>query len=313
MQDFSLLTTELEYPMSKSNKSKKIAFWTIGLIIFFLAVYFLFFSVPSNFPEGSMVEVKEKTSLRSISLDLQTRNIIRSRIVFEAIVIVYGGEKHVVSGDYFFENKTSVFEVSRRMSSGDRRLVAIKVTIPEGFNVAEIGSLFTSKLMNFNEDLFLLEAKSKEGYLFPDTYFFFPIDDEKYVIKIMYENFKKKITPLQSEIIASGKTEKEIIVMASIIEKEAKGDLDRGFISGILWKRIKLGMPLQVDAALETYQAKGLPDGPIANPGLLSIKAAISPIDSPYLYYLHDNAGVIHYAKNFEEHKANKFKYLKQN
>ena len=99
--------------------------------------------------------------------------------------------------------------------------------------------------------------------------------------------------------------------MASIIEREAKGDSDRGYISGILWNRINKNMPLQVDAALKTYKTKGLPEQPICNPGLEAIKAAIHPVLSNYLYYLHDKNGVIHYAKTFEEHKKNKLKYLK--
>ena len=98
--------------------------------------------------------------------------------------------------------------------------------------------------------------------------------------------------------------------MASVIEKEAEGDIDRKIISGILWKRIALGMPLEVDSAPETYKIKSLPEVPICNPGLDSIKAAINPEVSPYLYYLHDKNGNIYYAKSFAEHQANIKKYL---
>ena len=127
----------------------------------------------------------------------------------------------------------------------------------------------------------------------------------------MSENFEKKIAIVRPDILLSHKTEKEIIIMASIIEREAKRDPDRGFISGILWKRLSLGMPLQVDAVPETYKTKGLPETPISNPGMEAIKAAIHPQNSPYLYYLHDKNGNIHYAKNFAEHQANIKKYLK--
>ena len=99
--------------------------------------------------------------------------------------------------------------------------------------------------------------------------------------------------------------------MASIIERESKGDVDRRVISGILWKRIKIGMPLQVDAAPDTYKTKGLPKSPIGNPGILAIQAAIHPTRSPYLYYLHDKNGNIYYAKTFLEHKQNIARYLK--
>ena len=126
----------------------------------------------------------------------------------------------------------------------------------------------------------------------------------------MGNNFEKKILPIRPKIISSGKTEKEIIIMASVIEREAKGDADRGFISGILWRRLQIGIPLQVDAAPETYKTKGLPENPIGNPGLEAINSAIYPEKSNYLYYLHDKDGNIHYARTFEEHKVNKLKYL---
>ncbi len=127
----------------------------------------------------------------------------------------------------------------------------------------------------------------------------------------MSKNFDKKIGPLLGEFGSFGKSEREIIIMASLVEREAKGDEDRAVISGILWKRLEIGMPLQVDAAPITYKERGLPKSPISNPGLLAIDATIHPELSPYLYYLHDKDGIIHYARNFEEHKANRLKYLK--
>jgi UPF0755 protein len=127
----------------------------------------------------------------------------------------------------------------------------------------------------------------------------------------MSDNFKKKMAILRPQILSLGKTEREIIIMASLIEEESKGDMDRGFVSGILWNRLKINMPLQVDAEPETYKIKGLPQNPISNPGIKAIEAAIKPISSPYLYYLHDKDGNIHYARTFEEHKLNKAKYLK--
>jgi UPF0755 protein len=200
-------------------------------------------------------------------------------------------------------------KIEKRIERQNIRAAEVKVTIPEGFNISNIENTLAFKLPNFKKDKFLLEAEKKEGYLFPDTYFFLNNANENDVIKSMSENFEKKIAPLRPTI--SGKTEREVIVMASIIEKEAKGNADRETISGILWRRIAIGMPLQVDAALETYKTKGLPKNPICNPGLESIKAAISAQSSPYLYYLHDKNGIAHYAITFAEHQANIKKYLK--
>ena len=215
------------------------------------------------------------------------------------------------SSDYFFGEKLSVWSVAKRIEKGEHDMARISVTIPEGFDLKQIADVFSSKLNSFDKEKFLLKAEGMEGYLFPDTYFFLNDANETDVINLMNGNFKKKIRPLLSDISAFGKTEKEIITMASIVEKEAKGDNDREIISGILWKRIKIGMPLQADAAPETYKTKDLPKNPIANPGILSIKAAIYPKSSPYLYYLHDKDGNIHYAINFSEHNRNIQKYLK--
>ncbi len=287
---------------------KNFIFCVLVLIVFLVFVNFLFFNVPKNFPTGAILNIKEGSSLRSISKYLEENNVIDSRVFFETLVIIFEGEK-VVSGDYLFESKISVFEVARRVSSGERHLAPVKVTIPEGFNVVDIAKAFVLKLPKFNQDNFYREAK--EGYLFPDTYFFLTTDNEEDVLQSMFDNFEKKIKPIRLEIISSGKSEKDIIIMASIIEKESKGDADREFISGILWKRLKIGMPLQVDADPNTYKTKGLPKNPIANPGLKAIKAAIYPKVSSYLYYLHDKDGNIHYATTFAEHVSNKLKYLK--
>jgi len=232
-------------------------------------------------------------------------------LAFEAFVILNGGERNLRHSNYLFEVKLPVYEVARRVLKGEHHLPQVKVTIPEGFNNSEIADIFFIKLLSFNKDKFLEDASPREGYLFPDTYFLFITGNDEEVLKAMIDNYEKKIAPLRKEIFASNKNEKEIITMASIIEKEAKGDTDRGVISGILWKRISIGIPLQVDAVLETYKTTGLPEKPIANPGLESIIASIHPKNSPYLYYLHDQNGNIHYAKSFSEHRQNILKYLK--
>ena len=292
-------------------KKLKFLLGLIALLVIFYFLFFLLFSAPRNFPIKAVVEIEPGMNLRAVSSILKKQRIIRSQLAFEFFVIIFGAESRVVSADYLLENKLSVWEIGRRIARGERRMAPIAVTIPEGFDIGQIGNTFESKLSNFNKAKFLLEAKDKEGYLFPDTYFFLIRANEKSVLKIMDDNFEKKIAPFVSEIISSGKNEKDIIVMASIIERESKGGADREIISGILWKRIKIDMPLQVDAAPETYKIKGLPKNPIGNPGLLAIKAAIYPQSSPYLYYLHDKDGIVHYAKTFAEHKNNILKYLK--
>jgi UPF0755 protein len=151
-----------------------------------------------------------------------------------------------------------------------------------------------------------------QGYLFPDTYKFFPTPLPTDVITALKNNYAEKVGPLEAAIVASGHSEHDIIVMASLIEKEAKGSTDSPVIAGILWKRIANGMDLQVDADPWTYSNKGLPVAPVDNPGLVAINAAIHPTASPYLYYLHDASGNVHYASTFAQHQANIKKYLDQ-
>lgn len=310
MDDFSS-NNKLEYGVSKLNRIKKVFFYILGVIVFFIVFYFLFLSAPGDFPNSIVVRVEPGMSLRSVSSVLQKQHIIRSRVAFESFVIMFSGEKHTVSADYLFENKLPVWQVALRIVGGEHYMAPVVVTIPEGFDINQIGDTFALALTNFNKMRFLEKAQGLEGYLFPDTYFFLTNTNEDIVLKSMNDNFKKKINPLLPEIVSSGKSEKDIIIMASLIEGEANGDTDRSVISGILWKRIQIGMPLQVDAALDTYKTKGLPKSPIGNPGLLAIKASIHPKNSPYLYYLHDKNGNIHYAKSFSEHKQNIARYLK--
>jgi len=293
------------------KKNKKIISYFFGLVILLVFSYFLLLSAPTDFPKSSVIGIDSGMSLRSISALLKKDQTIRSRVMFEYSVIILGGEKHIVSADYSFPNSLSVWQVAISIVRGEHRLPAVLVTIPEGFNLNQIAGVCSLKLINFNEIKFYTEAKDMEGYLFPDTYFFLNNANEEDVIKSMSENFQKKITPLLSQINASGHSEKDIITMASILEGEARGDNDIGIISGILWKRIKIGMPLEVDSAPETYKTKGLPENPIGNPGFKAILAAINPQSSPYLYYLHDKNGNIHYATTFAEHQANIREYLR--
>ncbi|MBI4691871.1 MAG: endolytic transglycosylase MltG [Candidatus Terrybacteria bacterium] len=175
-------------------------------------------------------------------------------------------------------------------------LLQVKVIIPEGYTVKDIAEKF-NRFDNFNKENFLKIAR--EGYLFPDTYFLGGSENEKEIIEKMENNFKAKI----------GEIKKEILTMASIIEKEAHDKEDRRIISGILWKRLNDGMLLQVDVELDTYENKGLPPMPICNPGLDAVDAALNPVDSKYWYYLSDKNGVTHYAETFEKHKLNRVRY----
>ena len=192
--------------------------------------------------------------------------------------------------------------------------------------------IFKKSIPSFDEEKFMEETQKDEGYLFPDTYLFFPNVTTEEITRTLKSNFNKKTESLGGEIKKSEKAIKEILTMASILEKEARKREDIEIISGILWKRIEIGMALQVDAPFvyyngkgtynlttkdlktdspyNTYTRKGLPVGPIGNPGIDSILAAIYPKSSPYLFYLSDRDGNIYYSANFEKHKKNKILYI---
>ncbi len=314
MEDFIAPNGEPQIlPPERENifKSKKLYYYSAGILVLLFLIKILLFNAPANFPVGTIINIGDGAGLRSVSLELKEANIIRSRTIFEAFVILYGGDRHVISADYLFDVREPVWSVARRISEGDRHLAPVKITIPEGFDTGNIADLLDSRLSTFDKDRFIKIAEGKEGSLFPDTYFFFTTDNEEVAFNSLIKNYEKKVGPLRDEIKKTGKTEQDIVTMASIIEREAEGNGDRAVISGILWRRISIGMALQADAAPITYKERGLPSTPIANPGLDSIKAAIYPEKTTYLYYLHDKEGGIHYAKNFDEHRANITKYLK--
>jgi len=185
---------------------------------------------------------------------------------------------------------------------------SVRITIPEGYDNQEIAELFDDRFRYFDREDFLRSAP--QGYLFPDTYYVGLYMDTQRVIEFLKNNFENKISPLVSEIESSGHSLEEIILMASILEAEIIELDDRKIASGILWKRLQVGMPLQVDSAPETYERRGFPEAPLGNPGLDSIVAALRPTTSPYFYFLTDKAGKVYYADTFDNHKVNRAKYL---
>ncbi len=305
----------------------------IGFVVVFVYLFRSFISAPTDFPVPYQLTIERGQTLFSISHELEDAHVIKSPRLFEAFMIAFGSEKSVSEGEYYFATPMSSLSIALRISGKQFGIERIKVTFPEGFTNKQITERLAASFTNFDTTLFLTLAKGQEGYLFPDTYKFFPSTTPDVIITTLKRNFDAKIAPLQSDIEASSRSQKDLIIMASIIEKEAAGENDRATVSGILWKRLDQGIALQVDAPFlyilgkqsselttkdlsidspyNTYRFKGLPPTPIGNPGLASIKAAIHPVESPYLYYLHDAEGGIHYARTYSEHKKNIAQYLR--
>lgn len=306
------------------------ALFALVIAASFLA-YQLFIPAPGFEPE-TLYEVPAGTTIAELSDDLERTGLVRSSMLFGKLIVFMGKERGVIAGDYYFQRPQSLYAVARRITSGSHGMTLRKVTIPEGLNVREIGALFDGKFQRFDRSEFLTLAAGREGYLFPDTYFFMPNIRAQDVIDLLSANFENRTKSVAAEAASSSRAFSEIITMASIIEEEANGPEDRRIISGILWNRHAKKMPLQVDATLSyvtgrgsfeltgsdlrmnspynTYATIGLPPTPITNPGLDSIAAALQPAKTDYLFYLHDREGKVYYARDFEGHKRNRELYL---
>ena len=320
----------LKDPLSR----RRLAFWAGFILALFLAIfYFIFLAVPRNFPEGKIYNLKSGQNLSTLADHLYSQHIIKSKFFFKGLVFIISGNSKVLEGNYALLRAQNVITLAWRFANGDTEISPIKITIPEGLNSYEIADLLHSDLQTFDESLFLKYATKYEGYIFPDTYFITPGTKEDKIVDLMTSNFDDKIMTLNTQIRAFGKPVSDVIKMASILEEEARTPESRRVVAGILWKRISIGMPLQVDSSFKyingkttktltlddlqldspynSYTNKGLPPTPISNPGLLAIEAAITPIKTPYLYFLTDSNGNMHYAANYDEHVANKAKYIK--
>ena len=276
--------------------------------VLFLIILAFGVAPPSRFPTGSIVSVPEGSGLYSLAEELKVARVIRSPFWFRVVAIMLRGERKMKAGEYYLLKPESSIILAWRIFHGDFQIESIKVTIPEGFTVEKISNLFDERFVFFDNEMF--KKIAPEGYLFPETYFVPVSATATSTIKLMRDIFVRKIFPLMPEVELSGKSLEEIITMASLIEGEANNQDDREIVSAVLWKRLKLGMPLQVDVEMKTYEFQGLPTSPINNPGLLSIQAAIHPTTTPYLYYLTGKDKKMHYAKTFDEHKENVVKYL---
>lgn len=313
------------------NTKKKKGLFKIFFVFGVLFIMLYAILPPKDFPKDSTFSIEPGTPLGVISYRLKNQHYIKSRLLFEGLTVLKQGERGVIEGEYFFNKPVNLITVVLRLSGSEFGFDRIKVTIPEGFNRKEIAKKCAQLLEKCSEDSFLNKTEGLEGYLFPDTYLIFPGRNEDDLIQKMKANFDSKTKNLFEGLSESKKS--DIIILASIIERESAGDQDRRIISGILWNRLNKNMLLQVDAPFyyilgktseqltlsdlkikspfNTYVYKGLPPEPIGNPGIESIKAALNPEKTNYLYYLHDKEGNVYYAKTHAEHVQNKKLYLK--
>ncbi len=322
--------------LKKREKKESLGYLKMPKIFFLIFLLCLFFFIfltkpPKNFENYSEIQIKEGSTIRQASELLKEKNIIRSRNLFN-ILVQLSENKTVSSGRYIFENPASVFRVAERLINSEYGLPTQNVTLSEGMTVAEMAEKLDQTYENFDTELFLELATSFEGYLFPSTYKFNVDVTAEEVLQTLVKTFISQIATIDQEIINSRFDLDEIIIMASIIEKEATKETIQD-VSDLLWGRIEADMPLQVDAPFvysigkgtfdltqedlledgpyNTYLNLGLPPTPISNPGLESILAAANPRPTENVYFLTGLDGEMYFAKSFEEHKKNKALYLK--
>lgn len=316
----------------------------LGLIIFSFEVYF---PVKPNSAENIEFWAQKGEGDEEIAIRLEEQGIIRNNYFFRLYAIISGNDSKLQAGKYSLSPKMTIPEIIRKFVLGD--VIKQKITIIEGWNTKDIEKYFVDKEVSSAQDFkeainkdysnydFLNEIPKDvgiEGYLFPDTYNISLGEKAEDVVSLILSNFDKKLnTGLREQIISQNKTVFEVITMASIIEKEVKTMDDKKIVAGILWKRLNANIPLQVDATVNyitdknhpgvaikdtkidspynTYKYKGLPKGPISNPGMDSILAAIYPTESKYWYYLSGFDGKTIFSKTFAEHNVAMVKYLK--
>lgn len=305
----------------------------VALLLAGALLYATYGAPPAAFPVGAQVVISEGESVAAAGEALAGAHIIRSSRAFYLAVRLFASTSGVHAGVYRFDGPVTLYTVVTRLIHGETGVRAVRITFPEGDTVRDIAERLSGALPNIAAGDVLALGGAYEGYLFPDTYAFSPDTTATAALRLMRTTFDTKTADLLPDITKSGHSISDIVTMASLVEKEAKTPEDRRIVAGILWHRIALHMPLQVDAVFgyikntdtyapslddlsidspyNTYTHQGLPPGPIDNPGRDAIMAALHPETTPYLYYLTGTDEQMHYAKTFEEHKANKAAYLK--
>lgn len=297
---------------------------------------------PSTSDTSQIFVIKPGQPVIQIADNLKEANLVKNALAFRLYVAQSGIGKTIQAGDFRLSPNMSSKEIAKELTHG---AIDIWITFPEGTRTEEMADIIDKKLNLGENDKYQFDkkefiAKATEGHMFPDTYLIAKDATAEEIAVRLKSTFEDKVD--RKTLLKGAKnnlTEDQIITLASLIEREAKSNEERPIIAGILLNRIDSGIALQVDATVQyakgynsanntwwpqvtqedytaqkslynTYLHVGLPPKPIANPGLESIRAAAEPTDTPYLFYLHDADGKIHYAKTAGEHAKNIQEFL---
>ena len=333
---------------NKNNFQIKSNFWIIfGVVTIVVAtiiwwLYFCLLASVNNIYETKHFTVQSGQSITSIAEDLEQEGFIKSVWGFKAWLKITG-KVIVQPGSYELSSSYNTPTVANIIASGDTANAT--VTIPEGYTLKQIAKLLENKDISTEEEFMEIvnnfppdyefskywkPDQTLEGFLFPDTYKLIK-GDTLTAVRVMLDNFGVKYkNDIKSDL--GDRDLYKIITIASMVEREAKTQEDREQITAVIYNRLDIGMKLDIDATVRyitnnwtdpisrsdltidspynTRKYAGLPPGPICNPGLASIKAALNPPSSDYYYYLTDLEGITHYSKTLQEHNKNKVEYL---
>lgn len=319
-------------------KSKAKAKIILVALVIILGGGYLFFregTLPVNKTDKTpkIFVIRPGDGLNAIANNLKEQNLIRNRVVFFLVVNQLGLDKKIQAGDFRLAQSMDVYEIAKNLTHGT---LDVWVTLPEGLRKEEIAERL-AKNLSIPEVEFVKDAP--EGYLFPDTYLFPKDSNAQTAISLLTNTFDTKFAPLETQRRKVGLTKDQVVTLASLVEREANDDSERQGIASVLLRRFREGIPLQIDATVQyamgynsqsktwwpvplsedlkirspynTYLNTGLPPGPISNPGFASLEAVVNANENtPYLFYIHDKNGKVHYARNSEEHERNVQKYL---
>ena len=305
---------------------------TLLFVVFLLAFLFL---PPLRERETVEVKVERGEPLSAIVHRLKAHGVISNEKVFSFWARLWGLDKRIHWGLYRFEMPLPPRQVLNQMLLG--KGVFHRITVPEGLTVKEIADLLAKGAIA-DKDRFLseaagtellslvgLEGKGVEGYLFPNTYYFTPFVSERDILIAMVEQFRETFNPrLEEQAGEIGLSLHEAVTLASLIEKETGIEAERPLVSAVFHNRLKGKIPLQSDPTViyglkrfsgsltrkdlqsrspyNTYRILGLPPGPICNPGLSALKAALYPAPVPYLYFVSKNDGSHLFSVSLSEH-----------
>ena len=321
----------------------------LGIFSLFFYSYQINYPLAKEGEEISFV-IESGQSPQEIAKSLEEQEIIKSSFWLRYYLKTKDLANKVIAGTFTLSPTMSISQIATEITTVNTVGIEDEIVLIEGWNASEISEYLESKgfcsqkewlnlISTYQDDDYdFLDDKPRandlEGYLFPDTYRVYKDSDCENILIKLLDNFERKITlEMKKEIDSQGKSLFEIITMASIIEKEVMNLEDMRIVSGIFWDRIKNKQALescatlayilgenkpqystedtQIDSSYNTYRNRGLPPGPITNPGLNAIKAAIYPIYTDYNYFLSDlKTGNTIWSKTFEEHVQNKWKYL---